>query len=573
MLQYNIASVSMNSLTYKCLAALAAAAASPTTSTTITTTATTTTTGTTNITSSATTPSPSTASSSTKTTTNSSLSTSPSSPPISTTTTSPSSFASNISSAPKSESYEHFPIDVVQYIIDHAAQERIPISGQYLCSLLSGGGCYSIDLWKLCFYNQFKEADIIKILSTLAKNCYNLRRLTLGGHTWIYKSRVVQGPMRSIFRGNTLIKLRSLKLQQTSSPEELITIFSACPNLVKLEICQPSLTDKQINIVAKELQQTAYSKIRYSLRALCLPSSVHRAGIIKMVALFPNLAYLNCCHYEDVLEAIENGMMEMDVNYIDDDEYNDFNVNELRKTKSILAKLQGITVTHPMGRNAVTSLVALSHNLQELVLEVDAHMVLHSIANLKYLKRLALHNSQSSPASFLQQVLPILQQIGDNLEALDLEGFDVVDLSTCARYCPNLRHFSGQWFTILSCTQSNPGLIISKKEEANLRRPFSHLQSLRLRPRSQRNIGVKAIGYILTNAINIESIELYSCPDLTDEQLIELIKNNSLRNLRSLILRHGHLLSKSCLNRLVHSLDELSFLDCGAPLLSKAELH
>ena len=76
-----------------------------------------------------------------------------------------------------------------------------------------------------------------------------------------------------------------------------------------------------------------------------------------------------------------------------------------------------------MGQTSVDQIAKWCPNLNELSLEVQELMNLSSICKLRSLKALSLHNSPNLPASFLTEVLPILESIGKQFISLSLEQF------------------------------------------------------------------------------------------------------------------------------------------------------
>lgn len=116
----------------------------------------------------------------------------------------------------------NLPIHMRQSILDYLVRHRIAASAQFVCNLLQGG-VYSFDLWAICDFNLYKEQEVCLILDTLAANGAQLRELVIGGATWIYNRRILNGPLRALF-SQPLANLRSLKIQQVSSTDEMIAI-------------------------------------------------------------------------------------------------------------------------------------------------------------------------------------------------------------------------------------------------------------------------------------------------------------------------------------------------------------
>jgi hypothetical protein len=331
--------------------------------------------------------------------------------------------------------------------------------------------------------------------------------------------------------------------------------------MIKLDIAQPSLTDRDISRIESILLGDSCAAVRKSLKELRLPSTIQNGGIIRLLAAFQNVRWFKATRFETILANLEESAHF---------EGSDYYV-QLKLAERTLRQLRGLTVTHPLGYETVDQIVDLCPLIEELSLEVQDGMMLHSISRLAHLKRLEFRNSANTPASYLQEVQPLLREIGTNLETLSLEQFDVIDLANCAQLCPNLNALSAQWFTILGCNGGST-LGMSKESKQALRTPFQSLRYLRLRPRAQREVHHKAVYFLLSHAHYLEHCELYCCYDLADDHINSIIKTNGFSHLKQLILRHGHSVTKGTLNLLTSSSCNLQYVDCGRPILSKADL-
>ena len=340
-------------------------------------------------------------------------------------------------------------------------------------------------------------------------------------------------------------------------------IFESCPNLISLEISQPSLDCCDVFNLEPVLSQSKYDHIRQSLKEIKVPSSCNNFGLVKLLSLLPNIEWLKCRHFEQFLEILQNHQQ-----FIQDEKLFD----DIHKAIKVTSKLKGLSITHLLGDDIIYTIVKYCPLIEDLSIKVQDRMELGPIFQLKHLRKLELHNSQSMPCSYLQQVLPVLEKIGSKLDALSLQQFNTIDLTSLAQNCRNLKLFSAQWFTTISFTRTMPTLGLSKLERTALQQTFSKLKYLRLRPRAQRQLPKEAIGYILKNAVNMEYLELYCCHNLDDFHFLKILQNNSLQNLKHLILRHGHSITKPFLNTFANSLKHLQYLDCGQQLISKAEL-
>lgn len=434
------------------------------------------------------------------------------------------------------------PINIRQSLFDYLIRERLAAPVELICTLLTGG-LYSFDLWSLCDINPISAAGVTQILTTLADNCTTLNELSIGGATWIYNQKVISGPLRKLWKKTNLSKLTVLKLQQVSSSEELVSILECCDNLKKLDICQPSITDRDIFRIANKIEKCV--QIRNSLCEISLPSSLKGSAIHKLLSFFPNIRRLKCAHFETLFDIID--------------------IQESLHSGALitLSSLRGLTITHPMSCDAVNRIVSLCPLLEEVSLDVQDGMELSPLNRLRNLKRLEFRNSTTPTfaASYNHQILPLLQQKGASLEALSLEHFDNIDLSQCDQLCPNLEFFSLQWFTMLSY-QANINV-------RRMKNPFSKVRRLRLRPRTQRILPSDVCLYFLSSAKQLSYIELYCCYELSDEDVKKIHAANPMTELKSLILRHGHNVTKETLNLLVSKASDLAFVDCGYPPTKK----
>lgn len=454
--------------------------------------------------------------------------------------------------------FQHLHHYLRQAIFDYIIRERISISSRFICELLNEG-LSSFDLWTLLETNNYSNNDICDIITCLANNMAQTKEISLGGQTWMYCSQVVNGPFKMLFK-NKLPKLNKLKIQQISCEQDLLNIIKSCDNLSKLEISQPSIGENHRKLIEIHDELRKCSS-RSKLRELHLPSSLKGIGILLMLDIFNKVESLKCAYFEKLLDCL-NGK--------ETDETKDVEIKiteeQKQSVKRTLASLKCLTITHPMSCDTINKLVECCPLLEELGIELQDCMELFPIVNLTRLKRLEIRNSPMMSAKFKSKVEPILEIIGKQLESLSLEQFDFIDLEKCAKLCPNLEMFSAQWFILLSLTHS---LISANQKTA--KELFSNLRYLRLRPRSQRSIPSAICTLLLSNATKLINVELYCCDDLSDSDVKTICKRNQMKHLRSLILRHGHNITKDALNQLVCQADQLTFIDCGTLSVSKTE--
>ncbi|XP_054156585.1 uncharacterized protein LOC128954986 [Oppia nitens] len=441
-------------------------------------------------------------------------------------------------------------IHLRQLIIDYITNEKINVSPKLIQSLIVDG-LQRLDLWSLCETNTLTTTEIMAILETIAQNSKCLQWLSLGGNEWILNNKVIKGPLKRIFEGK-LQQLVTLRMQSIASGEDLLAVLKSCPRLKRLEIRMPSITCRDIDRIESRLKTS--TDVISNLKELLLPSSFKCRSLMKMLAIFSNIETLKCVSFEQLLDLID-----LSVTISPNTSYSEM----ASLAKKTLSSLTSLTVTQAMSYDSIERLVTMCPKIQRLSLEVQDGMLLWPITRLVDLKHLELRNTPSVPIDLSNQVLPILEAKGKQLEALSLEYFDVIDLGVCTKMCSNLQRFSAQWFTTLAYPR--PDMPSSLRDKA-LKEPFSGLTHVRLRPSSQRNIPSNACAFLLAAAKRVTHIELYCCFDLSDGDVQVLFSKNPMTHLRSLILRHGHKVTKEALNLLVSRADGLAFVDCGIPL-------
>lgn len=425
-----------------------------------------------------------------------------------------------------------YPIDLKHELLNHLL--RLKPTGRELlkaAELLVTSGIPSFDLSAL---DDCKFSDVHGILDILIRTGGCLKELILAGQ-WMYhetSSALLQELLRSI------PNLRYLKLQHTTKDgHELEVALKHCPQLKRLEIMHPSVGESEIDNLVRAIEEDpeSYSFAKKTLTEMRLPSSVTGKSILQLLKALPNLEYISCTYLDQIIDELED---------IEDAPY----------WKQRASSLLGIHVSQPVCEDTPGLLVDWFPNLEEVSLEVQEGMELKPLAKLTKLKSLELKNSHTISLSYMDEVLPLLTACGKNLLSLSLERFDLIDLTKTATYCPNLRSFSAQWFTILSTSMG--------RGSKNLN-PFLNLRYLRLRPRVNRKVTPEACEILLTNSQCLKHLEFYCSYGLTDALVTKLLKTNQFNNLRTLLLRHGHGLSSNGVLQITRSALNLRVWDVG----------
>ncbi|XP_055948310.1 uncharacterized protein LOC129981486 [Argiope bruennichi] len=423
-----------------------------------------------------------------------------------------------------------YPIDLKHEVLNHLLRLK-PTGREILkaAELLVTSGISAFDLSCL---DDCKFQDVRSVLEILIKTGVCLKELTLAGQ-WLYhdtSSTLVLEMLKSC------PNLRYLKLQQTSRDgHELEVILKHCPKLQKLEVMHPSVDEVDIDELVEAIKNDpdAFSSALATLTEVKMPSSVNGRGVLKLLKVLPNLQYISCTYLDQIIDELEEA-------------------DESSYWRERASKLLGLHVSLPVCEDTPGLLVDWFPNLEEISLEVQEGMELQPIVKLERLRSLELKNSPTIALSYTDEVLPLLAACGKKLLSLSLERFDLIDLSKTATYCPNLRSFSAQWFTILSTSIARG----TKKQ-------FLNLRYLRLRPRVGRKVTPEACELLLTNSQCLKHLEFYCSYGLTDSLVNKLLKTNKFTQLRTLLLRHGHGLSKNGISQLTRSAQNLRIWDVG----------
>jgi len=425
-----------------------------------------------------------------------------------------------------------YPIDLRHELLNNLL--RLKPTGRELLKAVELLVTSGIPAFDLSYLDDCKFSDIRVILEILIRTGACLRELVLAGQ-WLYhddSNDLVIQILRSC------PNLHHLKLQHTSNDgKELKVALRHCPKLRKLEIMHPSVDEKDIEDLADIIREDhAFDSAKENLKEVRLPSSVNGRGVLKLLRALPNVQYIACTYLDQVIDELED---------IRD-------ISELSYWRERASSIRGLHVCLPVCSDTPGLVVEWFPNLEELSLEVQEDMDIQPLANLAKLKSLELKNSPTIPISYIDEVLSLLATCGKKLFSLSLERFDLIDLAKTTTYCPNLRAFSAQWFTILSTSIGRR----SKKQ-------FLNLRYLRLRPRVSRKVTPEACEILLTHSQCLKHLEFYCSYGLTDSLVTKLLKTNQFTQLRTLLLRHGHGLSSNGILQITRAAQNLRVWDVG----------
>ena len=444
---------------------------------------------------------------------------------------------------------EMFEVNSRQALLDYILRERIVVRANFIIQLLKDGGFYDFDLWQLCEINDFTTQEMELILTHMCSVSHVFKRLSIGGALWMYNFRVTNGFLKKFLcKSGSLINLKSLKIQQISFEIDFISLLYSCPNLEKLEISQPSLSNNDMRKMSMHLSSVSLS-ICQSLRYINFPSSVKEEGIMYFLAHFPNIVHIRCTPFEQLIDLIELSSTTLSLNQY-----------FAQRSLAVLGNVRSLSITHPMSCDTVDRLLMLCPKLEQLSLHIqDGMNLLKLTTHAPHLVKLDLHNSPSAPVEFNECIAPVLEVLGKQLKSLSLEYFNHIDLTKCAYFCPNLEAFSSQWFSTLAIQNH-------LRRWLNIKKPFSQLKHLRLRPSPLHSLHVDTCNFMLNDATLLKHIELYCCSEISDDTIFEISAKNPLRHLQSFIMRHGHCVTNDALLKLVScasSTGSLVFHDCG----------
>ncbi len=212
------------------------------------------------------------------------------------------------------------------------------------------------------------------------------------------------------------------------------------------------------------------------------------------------------------------------------------------------------------------SLFSVTISVKEGLTDIDL-FCLTSLKNLQILKfpcsgeedeEYDEDEEDNDEITFDLGLVPVLKVIGSSLQVLDLSYFEIVDIWTLVKFCPNLISltFDNQCHSLSALSENE--IIQLRNEKGQVY--FRHLKDL-------------VCGFNLSHDI---LFDLLSCPllesvyieygdALTDDLLQQVMANGFLKNLKLLSLESCDLVTKEGLDPLVindNHLEQINFLFC-----------
>lgn len=352
-----------------------------------------------------------------------------------------------------------------------------------------------------------------QIFALVKLNGNNFKCIHLVG-LWTY-SPEAPGMVRDILQ--RCPNLERLVLQEAHY-EEFLYVAQRCPKLVKLDVLHPSLSILDFHML-QNVDDRKRFPLRGSLRSLALPASIDGESLLDLLNYFTEVVDLTCVNVEGLMNAASEAK---------------------GHALTRCAEMLSLRVTNVMGKNSIETLVKMFPNLQRLSLKSQKIMNIQHLLKLKKLTALRLENSQVTPSSYTEDILPLLKVMGHRLVHLSLVHFDVIELPKTHSFCPNLLSFDLQQFVLLGCTSDR----LHWLQFGGTGRSFEKLRTLHMRPRQGKCVPQEACLLLLKYCRQLSYLELHEAYGMTDALASELVQHNGFSELIRIRLRGGHNLSR-----------------------------
>lgn len=315
----------------------------------------------------------------------------------------------------------------------------------------------------------------------------NLGSCTVGWRTSEYDRCIISGIIN-------MKNLRSLCLCFDCTDGVVQIIGENCPNLQSLDITSSrSVTDRSINSLL------CCAKLRDLHLHRTLVSVVGFAQLLIGLTKLQNIG--RCDDFGNIIKYLHTNYPHAGPFGLKRVQTRDLTTENLRLLVDMFPQMEYISLFH-------------DEQISDLT-------VLTSLENLKYLKLL-------SCAFYGDYLNHLLEVRGANILSLHLEHVEEIDLNalTCiSQYCPNLSSL-----VLYNCDfmDQRPA---SRQQPQNIdKKPFKNLERLFW----VVDCAITHLEYILVNAVNIRYIHLGSSTGITHNTIVNVLKENPLRELEEL---------------------------------------
>ncbi|KAL4231641.1 hypothetical protein ACF0H5_009220 [Mactra antiquata] len=340
-----------------------------------------------------------------------------------------------------------------------------------------------------------------------------------------------------------LPELRSLDLSQTGCNDQVLSnIGFHCHALTDLNIRNTKTSNSGVFSICKACHPEQGCK--KLVRFIIYGTMINFKGALHCLQNLPSLQYLG---FDDTCSLVEADVQERTIQGHD-------NVNY--RLRNIVA--HGIKVLE-VSEESITLACQLCEQATEarLYCDINNNAVL-SVKTLKNLTKLGIGNSHTQILTFENGVLPVLREIGHQLEELTLADVNDFDLVAIGNYCRNLQSLS----LLVSEDNENQLPSVTNMFVDGHHVIFSKLKRLEIHfPMSETNLQRNAFVILLKNAKTLTKVTLQYVSWLTTDIFQEVLEENPLIMLREMKLVYCDVIEGEAIKRLVFESNDLHTLN------------
>ncbi|XP_064632358.1 uncharacterized protein LOC135490787 [Lineus longissimus] len=337
----------------------------------------------------------------------------------------------------------------------------------------------------------------------------------------------------------------SLNLPKCESPDKLMALIAANPNLVFLNL---SLTntcyDTVLETVAKhcpKIREISVSSCPVTDAGIAHLTRIGQSGepaCRELVTLDLRRTTISAMGVKMALETLENvqNVYHMDVITalctLHDTSSNSNKTHKLKTLESFF------------GRPPSNLSMAISHC--PLITDINLYECTQSetlapLCDLQHLRKLALKTSRNcfplERMDFQSKVLPVLQSLGEQLENIQLVSFEDVDLAAILFLCKNLQTLIIDISRILLDDPfQNETEYCERLKQKNLNFvPLKYIETLNIiTGMNCAHIPMECLKAMLTNGQGLTNLILDGIANLDSKTLVDILHKNPMRHLRKL---------------------------------------